>query len=98
MAGARLWLHPAAIIEAAEAARWYGQRSEAAGAAFLAAFESAIDSIAEAPLRYPTYVAETRRCRLRRFPIGVVFRVTNDEIQVIAVAHERRRPAYWVDR
>ena len=98
MARVRLWLHPAAIIEAADAARWYRQRNEEAAEAFLTALESAIDHIAEAPLQYPLYSAGTRRCRLRRFPFSIIYRLTGNEIQVLAVAHTRRRPAYWTDR
>jgi len=34
---------------------------------------------------------------LRRFPFGVVYRVLAGEIQVVAVAHHRRKPGYWAD-
>ena len=40
----------------------------------------------------------TRKFLLRRFPYGVVYRITKSAIQVIAVAHGRRRPGYWKSR
>ncbi|MGH8701418.1 MAG: type II toxin-antitoxin system RelE/ParE family toxin, partial [Burkholderiales bacterium] len=36
-----------------------------------------------------------RRILLNRFPYSVVYRTSSDEIIVIAVAHQRRRPGYW---
>jgi toxin ParE1/3/4 len=40
----------------------------------------------------------TRKFLLRRFPYAVVYRITESAIQVIAVAHGRRRPSYWKSR
>jgi hypothetical protein len=33
-----------------------------------------------------------------RYPISLVYRVRDSEIQVIAVAHGRRHPEYWRSR
>ena len=41
---------------------------------------------------------EIRRALLPRFPYALVFISTGVEIQVIAVAHTKRRPGYWLDR
>ena len=35
---------------------------------------------------------------MRRFPYLIVYRVTASAIQVVAVAHARRRPGYWKTR
>ena len=32
------------------------------------------------------------------FPYVVVCRAAEDEVEVLAVHHERRRPVYWPDR
>lgn len=39
-----------------------------------------------------------RQVRLRQFPYRLVYMVVSDEIVIVAVAHERRRPGYWQDR
>ena len=57
----RIGLHPEALAEAVAAAAWYRERSAAAGAAFQAEIDNAIDRIREAPKRYPAYVDDTRR-------------------------------------
>ena len=54
-----------------------------------------IEAISLAPERWPLFVHGTRRYLFHRFPFQVVYRVVNDHIQVVAVAHGRRRPGYW---
>jgi hypothetical protein len=39
-----------------------------------------------------------RRVFVRRFPYHVVYIELADRLQILAVAHDRRRPRYWVGR
>lgn len=41
---------------------------------------------------------EIRRALLARFPYAVVFLVREHELRVVAVAHAKRRPDYWLRR
>jgi plasmid stabilization system protein ParE len=91
-------IHPDAEIEAQEAFRWYRERDAAAGAAFLLALDHAIATLAEAPDRFPPYAHGTQRVLLRRFPYALLFRRVDAVIQILAVAHARRRPGYWRKR
>jgi toxin ParE1/3/4 len=34
----------------------------------------------------------------QRFPFSLIYRVTVEAIEVIAIAHHRRRPGYWMQR
>jgi hypothetical protein len=44
-------------------------------------------------------VPTVRRAQLRRFPFLLLFRVLGREvIEILAVAHMRRRPNYWKRR
>ena len=87
-----------ATIEARAAFLWYRNRSDIAAERFREELHHAMDAIASSPDAWPTYVHATRRYLLRRFPFMVVYRVTPEEIQVVAVAHARRRPGYWKER
>lgn len=50
----------------------------------------------EAPAVGAPYVAGTRRLLARRFPYAVVYRVRGEQVvEIVAVAHYRRRPGYW---
>lgn len=95
---AELELHPEAVTEARAARAWYAVRSPSAAAAFIAELDHAILQITEATNRWPSYLHGTRRYLLRRFPFSVVYRVSESKIHVVAVAHARRRPAYWRER
>ncbi|CAN5490471.1 hypothetical protein BH10PSE6_BH10PSE6_28480 [soil metagenome] len=39
-----------------------------------------------------------RRCRLSRFPYGLIYTIDKYDVLVLAVAHLHRRPDYWRDR
>jgi toxin ParE1/3/4 len=87
--------HPAARAEALAAFDWYLERSRQAAQSFVAELSRAIEGIAENPQRFQKADQEVRRAVLRHFPYLVVFRETESGIEVIAVAHGRRRPGYW---
>ena len=58
----------------------------------------AVRRISEAPTRYPVSLHSTRRILLERFPFNIHYRVNEDDIVVVAVAHQKRGPGYWADR
>jgi plasmid stabilization system protein ParE len=91
-----------ADAEMAEAARWYERNRVGLGLEFLAAVDAAVTRIEENPgigSRPPGVGDDAiRRVFVRRFPYHVVYLELPDRLQVLAVAHDRRRPAYWVGR
>jgi plasmid stabilization system protein ParE len=91
-------VYPEAQVEAEAAVEWYGQRSSHAAGRFVVEFRSVLERIRQAPRQFPMLGFNTRRVLLSRFPYLVVFRETTSEIEVIAVAHGRRRPGYWRNR
>ena len=90
--------HPLAADEAEAAERWYRERNDTAAVRFRRELDRVVEFIAERPEAAPPYIGNTRRFLLRRFPFFVVYRVYNGHVQVVAVAHARRRPGYWVQR
>jgi plasmid stabilization system protein ParE len=91
-------IHPAAVEEAFEAARWYRERSPIAAARFVEELNLVIDAIVEAPRRWPRAIAGTRKVKLPFFPFLVIYVETDIYVRILAVAHGRRRPGYWRDR
>src|SRR5262245_16153729 len=90
--------HLDALAEAVAAAAWYRERNARAAAAFEAEIAHAMDRVAAAPDRYPPYLDESRRILLRRFPYAIIYRLNAESIEIVAVAHGRRRPGYWRHR
>lgn len=60
-------IHPAAIEEAVEAARWYRERSPTAAARFVEELNLVIEAIVEAPQRWPRGITPTRKVKLPFF-------------------------------
>jgi len=89
---------PAAIAEARAAYSWYFARSPSSAANFLSELDDAVDAVVAAPGRWSVHIDETRRYVFRRFPFYLVYREGADAIQILAVAHGRRRPGYWQSR
>ena len=98
MNAARVQYLSEALEEVEEAFGWYLLRSPEAAAAFLIELERAIALIAERPEIWSVFQRDSRRYILRRFPFDLIYRVAGDQIQVVALAHQSRRPLYWRSR
>jgi plasmid stabilization system protein ParE len=81
-----------------EAFDWYFVRSPEIARAFLDEIENALRLVATHAQRFPPYSANTRRRVLDRFPYSVIYSEKKDVLLVVAVAHAKRRPGYWVGR
>jgi plasmid stabilization system protein ParE len=90
--------HPLAADEAQAAERWYRERNETASGRFQRELDRAIEQIAERSETGSPYLSNTRRVLLRRFPFFIVYRVRGGVLEIVAVAHGRRRPGYWRTR
>lgn len=98
MSGRALLIHAEALAEAEAARAWYAERSTRAAEAFLQQLDRVLDLILEAPSRWPVYWRDIRRIPLRTFPFLVIYRERPGEVQILAIAHGRRKPGYWKDR
>jgi plasmid stabilization system protein ParE len=94
----RVEFHPEAYTEAEDARSWYEAQSPGLGMAFIDAVQTAIDAIQDSPDMWPPYQYGSRRFFLRRFLFSLIYRYDTMKIQIIAVAHLRRKPGYWKDR
>jgi toxin ParE1/3/4 len=94
----RIVYRPEAADEIAAATEWYARRGPSLAADFLYAFDSAIESIRDDPLRYPEVDPGKRRVLLRRFPFTIVYSPSAEEVVVLACTHWRRDAASWERR
>ncbi len=95
--------HPEADVEAEEAAVWYEGRQAGLGRNFFTELERAFASVLEAPGTWPLWpgLPESlgiRRFLLARFPYGIAYDSSGEDVIVYAVAHLARWPGYWKDR
>ena len=94
---------PEADGESLEAALWYEDRRSGLGDEFLAERAHVLVEIGTNPqshtkLEFYSGPHEIRRVLLRRFPYAVIYACRPGEVLVVAVAHTRRRPLYWLGR
>ncbi len=87
-----------AEIELDQAIHWHGAQAPCLDNAFLIDVLSAADRISRFPEAWHPLGEGVRRCRLSRFPYGLIYTLDNGDILVLAVAHLHRRPDYWRDR
>lgn len=84
--------------ELREAANYYGLESSTLRIAFLEAIDAALAQLLAHPESAPIVRGAIRRKLLRRFPYGLLYTLRPDEIRILAVMHQSRRPFYWWGR
>jgi hypothetical protein len=87
-----------ALTEQDDAADYYNAQQPGLGLDFLTEVERTVERIQQFPNAWPTVSQRSRRCRLNRFPYGLVYQVKSERIVILAVLHLHRRPGYWSNR
>ena len=91
--------HPEAAAEYAEHVAFYKSLRTELGMRFHEAVKAVIASVCEMPAHYRAeFPPDIRKARVKGFPYNVIFREVEGGIQILAVAHHRRRPLYWLGR
>jgi plasmid stabilization system protein ParE len=92
--------HSGAVKDALVARDWYSKRSPLAARGFLVCLEGAVTAVSAAPTRWPAARHGCRRYVFpNQYPYSLVYRQLDDgTIEIVAVAHQKRRPEYWQDR
>jgi len=93
-----VFFHPHAEDELTAAASWYEGEQADLGKRFLSSVEDGISRIRINPKLFPVVAGDIRRCLLRTFPFGILFRLRENRIEIVAVMHLKRNPDYWRER
>ena len=100
----RVELHPEARAEVRAAALWYEERRAGLGDRFVVRVNEALRRLEEAPAVYPVWPGTEvgpvpiHKAVLDQFPYLVAFELHTDRVVVLAVAHAKRQPLYWLAR
>ena len=89
---------PAAEIELLKEVTYYSKGRTGTGVRFQVAIEAAVSLAATHPLGGAPSFAETRSVLVKGFPFSVVYRPSEQELLVVAIAPHRKRPQYWASR
>ena len=73
------------------------RRAEGKGIEFLDELDRVVRLVKAYPLASVEIEPEIRRFLFARFPYSLIYGIEDETIVVVAVAHVRRLPHYWVD-
>jgi toxin ParE1/3/4 len=90
--------NPLAEQELLDAVSYYEEQEAGLGLEYLSEVEHAVNFL----MRYPetgTRVKDSiRRLPLPKFPYSLLYSVLEEQIRILAVAHHKRKPQYWIER
>lgn len=87
-----------AALELTGAIRWYEERRPGWGAKLLEAVSHVFVVVEQFPESGTRRRATARQLPVRGFPFVVVYRIRPHDVHVVALAHAKRRPGYWLNR
>jgi plasmid stabilization system protein ParE len=90
--------HEDAEKEFNTAIQYYEECQVGLGLRFSHEILDAIKRICEYPDAWSLIDSKTRRCLTNRFPFGVLYRVVDNQIRIMAIMHLHRKPDYWMGR
>lgn len=92
-------IHADAQKEIDETFAYYEGKRDGLGYDFVEEIERCTNQIQRSPkLAIKVTDTDYRRSITKRFPYLIFYRETDDDIRIIAIAHSKRKPGYWVNR
>jgi toxin ParE1/3/4 len=89
---------PEAREELFEVADYYESESPGLGVSFLAAVDRALEQLTVFPRSSPIACGTARIKALPQFPYSLIYSLRPDQVRVLAVMNQKRRPLYWWGR
>ena len=90
--------HPSAKSDMWSAAEYYERESWALAGRFAVEMDHLVQEVCRTPGAYRVFWREARRHFGPRFPYAVIYVEEADHVLILAFAHFKRQPGYWVDR
>lgn len=87
-----------AVRELEDAANYLELEVAGLGQKLLAEVRSALKRLVRHPHAWSIERGEIRKCLIHKFPYKILYSIEPDHIFVIAIAHQHRKPDYWIDR
>jgi plasmid stabilization system protein ParE len=82
--------------ELEEGREYYDFQKEGLGNEFKKIIKSGIDEIFASPHLYPIVIAPLHRKVISRFPYSIFYRIDEDAIVILSIAHQHRQPFYKI--
>ena len=79
-----------------DAVSFYETELAGLGLRFKEEIRSSISRIKEHPEAWSIEKGDVRKALLHRFPYKILYSLEKDHIVILAIAHQHRKPNYWV--
>lgn len=83
--------------ELTEAVRYYELEYKGLGRRFRDEVKKAAMRISSYPRAWSIERGDIRKCLLHKFPYKLLYSIEKNHVFVIAVAHQHRKPDYWIE-
>ena len=93
-----LYFSTAAQQELDDAFEYLELQQLSLGYRFTADVDEALARIRNQPLAWHPLGKNLRRCHLKHFRYGVIYRIRGEQTEILAIAHDSRRPGYSRNR
>lgn len=90
--------HPDVADDIKGSFNWYENQLQGLGKQFLDELENAYIAIQNFPQSWANFHYGFKRYILNKFPFSIVYKESDEQIFVIVVMHNSRKPYYWEDR
>jgi plasmid stabilization system protein ParE len=90
-----LYFSTAAQQELDDAFEYLEMQQLGLGYRFTADVDETLARIRNQPLAWHPLGQNLRRCHLKHFRYGVIYRIRGEQAEILAIAHDSRRPGYW---
>jgi plasmid stabilization system protein ParE len=77
---------------------WYELTDLQLALRFLSETNATVERIRQFPYAFPLLNGAVRRATLKRFPYFVYYSVSNNEVFIITILHQRRSETVWRNR
>ncbi|MCK7520248.1 MAG: type II toxin-antitoxin system RelE/ParE family toxin [Ignavibacteriales bacterium] len=79
-----------------DAVTFYETELAGLGRLFKEEIKSSVSRIKEHPEAWSIEKGDVRKALLHRFPYKILYSIEKDHIVILAIAHQHRKPNYWV--
>ena len=81
-----------------DAQEYYEKEQNNLGSTFKSVILSSLNHIIDFPEMYAKVKSDIRKCVIHKFPYNILYSIEDNHILIIALAHQHRKPNYWIDR
>ena len=87
-----------AVSEMNDAVAFYELQFSELGGAFKEEVKRSLLRISKYPTAWPKVDEDIRKYIMHKFPFNIYYSKEKNYLYIIAIAHQHRKPNYWIDR